>query len=104
MVIFVIFVISGGIYDILENPPTLIPNNEGGWSAIHPFMGEQTLNESIFSMIMNFMTFGGLLLAYRSTSIRYDKRKANTFLIFGMILLILGVSGNYFIIRLKRGL
>ena len=103
MIVFVIFIISGGIYDILENPPTLIPNN-GGWSSIHPYMGEQTLNESIFTMIMNFMSFGGLLLAYRSTSIRYDKRKANMFLIFGMILLILGVAGNYFIIRIKRGL
>jgi hypothetical protein len=82
----------------------LIPTQGGGWSAVNPYMGEQTLNESIFSMLMNFMSFGGLLISYKSTEVKFDKRKANLYLMIGMTLFILGVSGNYLIIFIKGGI
>lgn len=85
----------------MENPPTLVPSG-GRWSTIHPYMSEQTLNESIFIMMMTLVSFGGLYLAYRSTNIRYEAGKANRYLLIGLGLLVLGVIGSYYLIYLKQ--
>jgi hypothetical protein len=101
---FCIFVVAGGIYDILENPPTIIPGPNGQFITIHPFGSNQTLYESAFVMITYSMMFLGLLLAHNSTKIAYDRKKANFFLIIGIILTLTGFAGNWVIIFLKRAL
>lgn len=103
VVMFIIFVVGGGFYDIVENPPALIPG-PSGWVAVHPYMDEQTLNESIFAMVTTASMFVGLLLAYKSTQVRYDRKRANAMLMVGIALILLGLSGNYYIIYLKRSL
>lgn len=101
VILFGTFVVGGGIYNLLENPPTLVPSG-GRWSTIHPYMSEQTLNESIFIMIMTLVSFGGLYLGYRSTNERYEKKKANRYMLIGLGLLLLGVIGSYYLIYLKQ--
>lgn len=101
-VIFCIFIIGGGIYDLLENPPSILPGPGGSWIAIHPYMGEQTLNESFVNMVLNALTFVGMILALKSTQIVYDSKRANTMLIISLALILLGSAGNHFLMVLKR--
>jgi hypothetical protein len=104
LVAFCIFVVAGGIYDILENPPTILPGPGGDWMTLHPYGSDQTLYESIFVMMTYTSMFSGLLLAYRSSKVAYDKRRANFMLIIGVGLVMAGFAGNWIIIFLKRAL
>jgi len=100
--LFCIFIAGGGIYDLLDDPITLFPGSGGGWIAVHPYMGEQTLNESIVSMVLAFSTFTGLLVAHRSTKVAYDRKKANTMLLLGVSLILMGLAGSHYLMILKR--
>lgn len=102
MVVFVVFITGGGIYDIIENPPAIIPGPQGGWIAVHPYIGEQTLNESLVSMTLTSLAFIGMLVAYRSSKVVYDSNKANTMLILGIALVLLGLAGSHWLLILKR--
>lgn len=101
-IVFCVFIAGGGIYDLLDDPITLFPGAGGGWLAIHPYTGEQTLNESLVSMILTFFTFAGLLVSYRSTKVAYDRRKANMMLLLGIALVLMGLAGSHFLLILKR--
>jgi hypothetical protein len=101
-VIICIIFIGGGIYDLLENPPSILPGPGGSWIAIHPLMGEQTLNESFVSIVLNSLTFIGLIMALKSTQVAYDSRKANTMLILSIALILLGIAGTHILMILKR--
>ena len=104
VVAFCIFIVAGGIYNILENPPTLIPGPGGRWITLHPYATDQTLYESVFVMITYTMMFAGMLLAYRSTKVAYNRRRANYLLIIGIGLVLAGYSGNWLILFMKRAL
>jgi hypothetical protein len=102
VVLFSAFIAGGGIYDLLDDPLTIIPTSSGGWIAIHPYSGEQTLNESLVSMVLTVVMFGGVLIAYRSTQVTYDSKRANTMLIVGIALILLGLAGSHFLLILKK--
>jgi hypothetical protein len=99
-VIFSLFVLSGGVYNILESPPTYIPYGSR-YLTLHPYMSEQTVYESIFVFMCNTAAFLGLWMSHRSTQIAYDRSKANRWLMLGMGLTIAGISGIYLIIEMK---
>ncbi len=100
VVLFTAFIVSGGIYDILNNPLTVFRGPQG-YIAVRGDMQEQTLMESVLSMMFTVLTFGGLLTAYKSTQVIYDSRRALTMLIIGISLLVLGLSGSYYLLNLK---
>jgi hypothetical protein len=102
IVLFVAFIAGGGIYDIIDNPLTILPGPSGRWISVHPYMSEQTLNESIVSMILTFSMFAGVYLSYRSTKVAYDQKKANMMLVLGIALTIIGLAGSQYLIVLKR--
>lgn len=102
VVVFSAFIAGGGIYDLLDDPITLFPSAGGGWLAVHPYMGEQTLNESLVAMILTFFTFVGMLVSYRSTKIAYDRRRANMMLVLGISLVLMGLAGSHYLMILKR--
>lgn len=101
VVLFTVFIVSGGIYDLLDDPLAIVPGPRGGWIAVHPLLGEQTLNESILSMIFTLLIFTGLFASYRSTQIAYDSKRATTMLILGIALVLLGLSGSHYLLRIK---
>lgn len=101
VVLFAVFIAGGGIYDLLDNPPAILPG-PSGWIAVHPYAGEQTLNESILSMVFMILIFLGLYSAYRSTQVTYDSKRATSLLVTGVALIILGLSGSHYLIILKR--
>ncbi|MFQ6053315.1 MAG: hypothetical protein ACE5OO_03670 [Candidatus Bathyarchaeia archaeon] len=101
VVLFTAFMVGGGIYDLLDNPPAILPGPRG-FISVHPLLNEQTLNESILSMVLTVFVFMGMLTAYRSTQIPYDSKRATTTLILGISLIILGLAGSYYLVLLKR--
>lgn len=101
-VLFVAFIVGGGIYDLLDNPVTVLPGPYGGWITVHPYSGEQTLNESLVSMVLTLFMFSGLLVAYKSTQVVYDSRRANMMLIVGIAFILLGLAGSHYLMILKR--
>jgi len=100
-VVFCLFVISGGFYNILENPLPYIPYYDRVLT-LHPYLSDQTVYESIFVFLTNAAMFFGLWLSYRSTQIAYDREKANTRLLLGIGFAAAGLFGNYLIYEMKK--
>ena len=100
VILFTIFIVGGGIYDLLDNPLVIVAGPQG-WIAIHPVLSEQTLNESFLSMIFNLLIFTGLFASYRSTQVAYDSKRATTMLVLGIALVLLGLSGGHYLLRVK---
>ena len=100
-VLFCLFVISGGFYNILENPPPYIPYYDRVLT-LHPYLSDQTVYESIFVFLTNAAMFIGLWISYRSTQIAYDREKANRRLLIGIGFAIVGLFGNYLIYEMKK--
>jgi hypothetical protein len=101
IVLFCLFVISGGFYNILENPPPYIPYYDR-ILTLHPYISDQTVYESIFVFLTNAAMFTGLWLSYRSTQIAYDRDKANSRLLIGIGFAAVGLLGNYLIYEMKK--
>ncbi len=103
MILFIIFILGGGVYDIINTPASTVSTSSGTYSSISPYSGEQTINESIVAMFLYASGFFGLYLVYQSTQVLYDKSKANLNLMVGLGLALIGVAGGYLLIFLKRG-
>jgi hypothetical protein len=102
-VLFCLFVISGGFYNILENPPPYIPYYDRVLT-LHPYLSDQTVYESIFVFLTNSAMFFGLWLSYRSTQIAYDREKANRRLLLGIGFTMAGLFGNHLIYEMKKAI
>ena len=102
-VAFCLFILGGGVYSVLLNPPSMV---QYGMSmiSIHYRSDEQTLNESIMALITNALMFLGFYLAQKGTEVAYDRSKANRYMIIGIGLTLMGLSGNYYIISVKNAL
>jgi uncharacterized membrane protein YfcA len=100
-VLFCLFVISGGFYNILENPPPYLPYYNRVLT-LDPRLAEQTVYESIFVFLTNAAMFLGFWLSYRSTQIAYDREKANSRLLLGIGFAAAGLFGNYLIYEMKK--
>jgi len=100
-VLFCLFVISGGFYNILENPLPYIPYYDRVLT-LHPYLSDQTVYESIFVFLTNAAMFFGLWLSYRSTQIAYDREKANRRLLLGIGFTMAGLFGNHLIYEMKK--
>ena len=86
---FVIFLLGGGIYDLLQNPLAVFPMR-GRIIFYYPYyLHDQSLNESIGVMIMYTLGTLGLLLVYQSTKYAHTPRHATIMLIIGIVFLIL---------------
>ncbi len=85
-----IFLLGGGIYNIIEQP--IVAFISGG--RIIPYypqaLNEQLLGESIASMILYSLGIVGLILIYQSTKYAYSPRDAYTTLLIGLLLLLIG--------------
>ncbi|MFH1179718.1 MAG: hypothetical protein V1710_05110 [Candidatus Bathyarchaeota archaeon] len=103
IVAFCIFILGGGIVNILDNPPSIIPL-QNGYTSLHPYMNEQTSTEGYVVMLINAAMFIGFYMAHRSTQVAYNRTSANRWLMAGIALIILGFGGNYLIIQLKQSL
>ncbi|HDI12155.1 MAG TPA: hypothetical protein ENF63_01025 [Candidatus Bathyarchaeota archaeon] len=84
-----IFLLGGGIYDIIEKP---IPIGMQGGRVItfYPYgINEQLLGESLLVMILYGLGVVGLILTYQSTKFAYRPRQAYIMLLIGISLVTL---------------
>lgn len=83
-----IFLLGGGVYDLLEKPFFAVII-EGRFIGVHPYsLNEQLLAESIFVMLVYSIGAGGFLLTYQSTKYAYRPRQAFMFLLIGIIFIV----------------
>jgi len=84
-----IFLLGGGIYDILEKPLTAIVATGGRLIVVYPYaLNEQFLVESIIVMTLYTIGVVGLFLMYQSTKYAYRPRQAFILLLVGCVLII----------------
>ena len=95
------FISAGGIYSLLNSQFGVIPT-QAGYLAFWPNEADfQTVFEALGSTILNMFSVVGMYLSYRSTTILYDKRRAQLYLGLGVLLLLMGVFGHNYIYDLK---
>ncbi|HUS77567.1 MAG TPA: hypothetical protein VM050_02730 [Patescibacteria group bacterium] len=97
-----IYIAAGGIYNYVDSPMTMIPLGGGRYSSVDPRAGEQTLNESQMNMVLTLSMFAGMYIASRSATLTHDAKKATTYLVVGMALILLGLAGNHYLLILKK--
>ncbi|PVX25989.1 MAG: hypothetical protein CW691_02835 [Candidatus Bathyarchaeum sp.] len=85
-----LFLMTGGIYNIMIRPIIAYVSSAGSIISSYPYgITEQLLLESIIIMIYYAMGFAGFLVAYRSTKYAYNPRQAYRFLLVGAVLLLI---------------
>jgi len=88
-----IFLLGGGLYDLLEKPLFAIFLQER-FIGVFPYsLNEQLLAESIFVMLVYAIGVGGFLLTYQSTKYAYRPRQAFMFLLLGIVLIVVAYIG-----------
>ena len=71
-----IFLLGGGVYDILEKPLALLPGLTGRYIFFVPYaLHEQTLNQSLIAILLYTHGVLGFLLIYRSTKYAFKHVK-----------------------------
>ena len=86
-----IFLLGGGIYDIIEQPIIAFISSGGRIIPYYPqALNDQLLGESIASMVLYFFGVIGLLLMYQSTKYANNPRQAYTMILMGLMLLLIG--------------
>jgi hypothetical protein len=103
VLVFVGFVLAGGIYDILEHPISLLPTSTSYSVLIRGTLGEQTLNESLIAAFLYMLGFVGLYMLLRSTRYAYRPRNAYLLLILGTITVMLVVFYSTTMMNAKIG-
>jgi len=100
-----IFLLGGGVYDIIEKPMAIVPGGaQGRWIFYWPYqLNAQSLNESIIVMLLYGIGFGGFWAMYQSTKYAYKPRQAFILLLAGAVLVILAYFSCETIINLKLG-
>jgi len=100
-----IFLLGGGVYDIIERPMAIVPGGaQGRWIFFWPYqLNAQSLNESIIVMLLYGIGFGGFWAMYQSTKYAYKPRQALILLLAGAVLVILAYFSCETIINLKLG-
>ena len=83
-----IFILGGGIYDLMERPIIVMPSpSQPIW--YYSGMSDQTLNESLFFSLALVMGISGVYIAFRSTRHAYQSREARMLLLVGIVLVLL---------------
>ena len=100
LVAFVIFVLGGGIYDIMENPPSILPSSSNP-IFYYQGMSEQTLNESAYFIIFLIMSVSGGYLILMSSRMGYRPREAKMLLLFGIAMMLIATTFSEVVLNKK---
>jgi len=85
-----LFLLGGGIYDLLEKPLLAIVAAGGRIVTYYPYsINEQFLVESILVMVTLAIGVVGFLLTYQSTKYAYRSRQAYRLLLVGCVLIVI---------------
>jgi len=100
LVVVAIFILGGGVYDIMETPISVLPTPS---NPVWYFQGmtAQTLNESFIFILFLIIGISGGYLAFRSTRRAYRPREARLFLAIGVAMMVVAFIGSEVIITWK---
>ena len=101
-----IFLLGGGIYDLLEQPLLGIPVGRRILFFYPGTLSEQTVLDSMFAMVSYFFGVAGILLMYQSTRYAYRPRQAFMLLLAGAIFFLMAfvLMENLVFIKLTANL
>ena len=100
-VAFSIFLLGGGVYDILEKPLLAIPLS-GRWIFYYPYtVHEQSVLDSLIAMLLYAIGATGFWLTYQSTKYAYKPRQAFIFLLIGATFIVIAYLYIEYVIWLK---
>jgi hypothetical protein len=99
---FAIFLLGGGLYDIIMRPlPAVYYNSQ--FLFLYPSLSEQFVSDSVVAMTIYALGIVGLITIYQSTKYVYKPRQAYMMLIIGVALLLLAYIFLEDSIRIKLG-
>jgi hypothetical protein len=105
---FAIFLLGGGVYDLLEQSsiPIAIFSSSGGAGSFiflypYPSINDQFIAESILIMILYGIGIIGLLITYQSTKYAYKPRQAYIMLLAGLFFTLIAYAMLEYIFYLR---
>jgi hypothetical protein len=111
IIVTAIFLLGGGVYDVLEQSQIPIAiftqsGGYGGWVFLYPYrsLNDQFIAESAFIMILYALGFIGFYITYQSTKYAYNPRQAYIMLIAGLMFILLAFTLLEYIFYLRSGL
>ncbi len=101
ILIVAIFIMGGGVYDLVtENPITILP--QPGVPVVYPGLSGQFLApESVGAMILLGIGVTGIYLVYRGGRTSFRPKELNMLVLVGLILFFIGYFGCYYLLQLK---
>ncbi|KPV61499.1 MAG: OST3 / OST6 family protein [Candidatus Bathyarchaeota archaeon BA1] len=97
-----VFLLGGGVYDILEREIYIAIPLRGRWVFYYPYtVHEQTILDSLLSMTLYAIGTVGFLLTYQSTRYAYKPRQAFILLLVGAVFIVVAYLYIEYIIWLK---
>lgn len=106
VVITSVFLLGGGVYNLLEQPLVAVIGAEGRIIVFYPFaLNAQFLLESFVVMASYTIGVIGFLLAYQSTKYAYRPRQAFILLLIGCVLIVSAyfMNENFLVARWSGG-
>ena len=91
VVIFMAFMLSGGVYTIISQPGALVATSSGGSSFIAKSTSSATVTEMIASFILILVGFMGFLVLQSAMRKNYDLSSSRIRYLGGMVLIVLAV-------------
>ncbi len=96
-----IFLLGGGVYDILEKPLVGIPVGRRILFFYPGTVQQQTVYDSLYAMISYSFGLMGILLVYQSTKYAFRPRQAFILLIVGAMFILIAYVSMESLIDLK---
>ena len=97
-----VFLMGGGLYDLIQNPEVIIPRPGTIWITYPYTLLDQVIMESLISMVLWAAGFAGLILIYESTKYASEPSRAYYRFIVGVFLVLLAYfAGRYMLYELK---
>lgn len=87
VVIYAIFLFSGGLYTLI-NKPLPAAYYSGKFYFLYPYLSQQFVSDTIISFTLYAFGFVGLIAIYQSTRHAYNPRQAYMLLIIGVMLVL----------------
>jgi len=84
-----VFLMGGGVYDLLIKPIVAYISQSGEVLAFYPGLNDQFVLGSLIIMILYALGVTGFLIAYRSTKYAYNPRQAYRFLLIGCAMILI---------------
>jgi len=103
-IFIVLFVLQTGVaYLLVREPPALGANQQGDPIFILTDINEAFIIESIVASVLILLCSTGFVFMYQASKYVYNRKTAATYLILGVLLIIITFIGLQYIIAVKTG-